>query len=118
MANTLQQARPPAVTPAAAAKAAPPEGPAATSFTCHAPAARAVFLAGTFNGWDPTATPMVKDAEGNWDVAVVITPGRHEYKFVVDAEWCCEPGCETTYHGCPKCVPNPTGTMNRFVEVT
>lgn len=118
MASTFQQARPSASPPAASAKDAVPQGPAATSFTCHAPAARQVFLAGTFNDWDPKATLMVKDAEGHWDVAVALPPGRHEYKLVVDGEWCCEPGCETAYQGCPKCVPNSFGTMNRFVEVT
>ena len=91
---------------------------AATKFACHAPAARAVFLAGTFNGWDPKATPMLKDATGNWDVAVALSPGRYEFKFVVDSEWCCEPGCDGAYYECPKCVSNPLGTMNRVIEVT
>ncbi len=94
------------------------ERPAATRFTCHAPAARAVFLAGTFNGWDPKATPMIKDAEGNWDVAVPLSPGRYEFRFVVDGVSCCEPGCEGAQHGCSKCVPNSSGTMNRLIEVT
>lgn len=57
---------------------------------------RAVFVAGTFNDWNPTAAPMTRGADG---------------------EWCCEPGCETAYHGCPKCVPNSFGTMNRVIEV-
>ena len=90
---------------------------AATRFECHTSAARAVFLAGTFNGWDPTATPMIKDANGNWDIAVALAPGRHEFKFVVDGVWCCEPGCEGPHHGCPKCVSNSFGTMNRLIEV-
>ncbi len=85
----------------------------ATRFTCNAPSAQAVFLAGTFNGWDPAATPMIKDAKGNWDVAVALPPGRYEFKFVVDGDWCCEPGCEGTNRDCPKCVPNPFDTMNR-----
>jgi hypothetical protein len=94
------------------------ERPAATKFECLAPAARAIFLAGTFNGWNAKATPMTKDAKGNWDVALALPPGRHEFKFVVDGAWCCEPGCEGPHQGCPKCVPNSSGTMNRFIEVT
>ena len=94
------------------------ERPAATRFACLAPAARAVFLAGTFNGWGPKATPMIKDAEGNWDIAVPLSPGRYEFKFVVDGAWCCEPGCDGPYLGCPKCVANSFGTMNRVIEVT
>jgi hypothetical protein len=94
------------------------ERPAATKFACLAPAARTVFLVGTFNGWDAKATPMIKDPEGNWDVALALPPGRHEFKFVVDGVSCCEPGCEGPHHGCLKCVPNSSGTMNRFIDVT
>ena len=90
----------------------------ATRFTCHAPLAQAVFLAGTFNGWDSAATPMIKDVEGHWDVAVVLPQGRYEFKFVVDGVWCCESGCNGTNRACPKCVSNPFGTMNRLIEVT
>ena len=98
-------------------KAAPQERPVTTKFERRAPAARAVFLVGTFNGWDPKATPMIKDAEGNWDVAVALPPGRYEFKFVVDGVLCCEPGCDEPHHGCQKCVPNSSGTMNRLIEV-
>jgi hypothetical protein len=49
---------------------------------------------------------------------VALPPGRYEFKFVVDGAWCCEPGCEGPHHGCPKCVPNSSGTMNRLIEVT
>lgn len=117
----------PASAPAAQAKpapsAAPPLGaaarekPAATPFSCYAPDARAVFLAGTFNHWDAKATPMMKDAEGNWAVAVPLPPGHHEFKFVVDGVMCCEPGCDGSHRGCSKCVANATGTMNRVIEV-
>lgn len=50
-----------------------------TRFTCHAPDAKAVFLAGTFNGWNPQTTSMVKGTNGDWSVAVDLTPGRYEY---------------------------------------
>ena len=89
----------------------------ATEFTCHAPEAQTVFVAGTFNEWNSKATPMAKSADGNWIVAVELPPGRHEFKFVVDGNWCCEPGCDGTNHDCPKCVPNLFGTMNRVVEI-
>jgi len=88
-----------------------------TPFTCHAPNARAVFLAGTFNQWNTKAAPMKKGADGNWATAIELPPGRHEFKFVVDGVWCCEPGCDGTNRNCPKCVPNAFGTMNRVIEV-
>ena len=61
---------------------------------------------------------MFKDTEGNWEVAVPLRPGRYEFKFAVDGVLCCEPGCEGSNHGCAKCVPNSSGTMNRLIEVT
>jgi 1,4-alpha-glucan branching enzyme len=88
-----------------------------TRLTCHAPEAQAVSVAGTFNDWDAVATPLARDADGNWSALLDLPPGRHEYKFIVDGAWYCEPGCEGTYHGCPKCVPNAFGTMNRVVDV-
>ncbi|UPT75453.1 MAG: glycogen-binding domain-containing protein [Elusimicrobiota bacterium] len=87
-------------------------------FTCHAPEAQAVFVAGTFNEWRPEAAPLKRQADGNWRTALPLPPGRHEFKYVVDGQWCCEPGCEDAYRGCPKCVANEFGTMNRFLELS
>ena len=89
----------------------------ASTFTCHAPKAKAVFLAGTFNDWNPESTPMARDAEDNWSVRVDLKPGRYEYKFVVDGAWCCGPGHDGDHQGCQECVPNPFGTKNRVMEV-
>jgi len=86
-------------------------------FFCYAPDAQSVFVAGTFNDWQPDATPMVRDDEGEWETSLPLSPGRYEYKFVVDDRWCCELGCEHEHRGCPKCVPNEFGTMNRVLEV-
>lgn len=88
-----------------------------TRLTCHAPEARAVSVAGAFNDWDAAATPLARDADGNWSVLLDLPPGRHEFKFLVDGQWCCEPGCDETNRNCPKCVSNPFGTMNRVIDV-
>lgn len=95
----------------------PREHTTGTEFSCHAPHAGVVYLAGTFNGWDPTATPLTRRADGTWAVTLDLPPGRYEYKFVIDGQWCCEPGCEEPAPSCPHCVPNPFGTMNRVIEV-
>ncbi len=87
-----------------------------TKFNCHAPDAEVVFLAGTFNDWQMDATPMTTDGNGNWNTELNLPPGRSEYKFVVDGQWCCEPNCQASDE-CPKCVPNDFGTLNRFVDV-
>jgi 1,4-alpha-glucan branching enzyme len=89
-----------------------------TTLAITAPDAAAVFVAGTFNEWNPGALPMKRSTSGSWSVDLELTPGRYEYKFVVDGQWCCEPGCEDEHRGCAKCVPNDQGTMNRVLDVS
>ncbi|MBN2448534.1 MAG: alpha-glucosidase C-terminal domain-containing protein [Phycisphaerae bacterium] len=49
------------------------------------PEAKSVCLAGTFNGWNASATTMRGPrGDGFWLVSVDLRPGTHEYKFVVD----------------------------------
>lgn len=86
-------------------------------FSCVAPKAQSVFVAGTFNDWNPEAAPLSFATNGKWSTKLKLAPGRYEFKFIVDGEWCCEPGCEGEYHGCKKCCPNEMGTMNRVLEV-
>jgi 1,4-alpha-glucan branching enzyme len=88
------------------------------TFTCNAPNAHAVAIAGDFNQWDPGATPMSNVKNGTWKVRLQLTPGNHEFKYVVDGQWCCEPGvddhcCEST----GETVGNSFGTKNRIVTV-
>jgi hypothetical protein len=90
--------------------------PKKVEFSCREPRANSVFVAGTFNGSKPDAAPLLKSG-GQWTGELPLPPGRHEYKFVIDGQWCCEAGCEHAYQGCSKCVPNEFGTMNRVLEV-
>lgn len=87
-----------------------------TVFVCHVPAVQNVFLAGSFNSWDPQITPMQLQGEDMWRAELELAPGQYEYKFVVDGAWCCEPGRED-HSPCPDCVPNTFGTMNRVIEI-
>ncbi|MEO6596821.1 MAG: glycogen-binding domain-containing protein [Planctomycetota bacterium] len=87
------------------------------TFEIRAPQAKKVCLAGSFNAWEATALPMKRAANGSWALALELEPGRHEFKFVVDGAWCCEPGCDGPHAKCPGCVPNDMGTMNRVVDV-
>lgn len=88
-----------------------------TTLACHAPDAKQVFVAGTFNKWSSDATPLERGRQGKWSVKVDLPAGRHEFKFIVDGAWCCEPGCDGPHEGCPGCVANEFGTMNRAIEV-
>lgn len=86
-------------------------------FICHAPEAESVFLAGTFNDWNPGTIPLKRSDNGMWWTSMPLEAGRYEFKFIVDGQWSCEPGCEQKFHGCPKCCANDFGTMNRVLEV-
>ncbi|MEI6740468.1 MAG: isoamylase early set domain-containing protein [Gemmatimonadaceae bacterium] len=56
-------------------------------------AAQQVALVGDFNGWSASATPMVRRGpQGGWAAEIPLTPGRHEYAFVVDGRrWVIDP---------------------------
>ena len=82
-----------------------------------APKAKEVFVAGTFNNWSPKSHPLKRNSDGTWALTLGLPPGRYEYKFVIDGEWCCEAGCDKSHEGCPKCVANEFGTMNRVLLV-
>ncbi|HEU4786270.1 MAG TPA: isoamylase early set domain-containing protein [Gemmatimonadaceae bacterium] len=55
--------------------------------------ARTVSLVGDFNGWARERTPLHATARaGVWAVSVPLTPGRHEYAFIVNGErWVADP---------------------------
>ncbi|RMH04952.1 MAG: hypothetical protein D6702_01820 [Planctomycetota bacterium] len=70
-----------------------PDGLLRVEFAFDPPAgAEGVFLAGSFNGWNPTATPMSRGGDGVFRVTVPLQPGRWLYKFVVDGrDWYPDP---------------------------
>ena len=96
-------------------KHAPPAGEVIVSTT--ATKAKEVFVAGTFNDWNPRSHPLKRNCDGHWVLPLDLPPGRHEYKFVIDGQWCCESGRDKPYDGCPECVANKFGTMNRVIVV-
>jgi len=49
--------------------------------------ARTLAVVGTFNDWQLEANPMQgPDSEGRYSARVVLGPGPHEYKFVIDGQ--------------------------------
>lgn len=76
----------------------------------HAPDARAVSVAGSFNGWDPQATPLVRGEHGAFFAIVPLPPGRHEYMFVVDGAWVADPAAPLTR-------PDDFGDRNGILDV-
>ena len=71
----------------------------------YAPDAQEVFVAGSFNGWQLSATPLQKHSDGRWVVELSLAPGRYEYRFFVDGRWMDDP-LSGAY------VSNPFGGLN------
>ncbi len=64
------------------------------AFVLYAPTAQSVTLAGDFNEWSKSATPLhPTGSQGAWVVTVPLAPGRYHYAFVVDGKrWVTDPG--------------------------
>jgi hypothetical protein len=60
-------------------------------FRLLAGSASNVSLAGSFSGWQP-AVPLQPAGDGVWTVTLALTPGVHDYSFIVDGEqWVPDP---------------------------
>lgn len=72
-----------------------------------------VAVAGTFNGWNPSARLMRDDrGDGIYEAAVQLSPGQHQYKFIIDGHhWVCDPRAAET-------VPDGFGGRNAVIRVT
>ena len=82
----------------------------AVVFAYFNPRAREVFLAGSFNDWQPRTTPMCKIGGDKWCTELMLLPGRYEYRFVVDGQWQDDPMAA-------RFVANDFGGLNGIVEV-
>ena len=70
-----------------------------------------VFVAGTFNNWNPTANSLKDNpGSGHCKTTLVLPPGRHEYKFIVNGEW-------RTDANCAESAPNDQGSLNSVITV-
>jgi len=64
------------------------------TFSVRAKEGSKVFLAGSFNDWDPTAKEMKDKKNGGVFTATLDLPaGSYQYKFVIDGIWCADPEC-------------------------
>ena len=74
------------------------------------PDAKSVAVAGSFNAWKPESTPLKQAGNGRWSGSFKVTPGRHEYLFVVDGQWLPDPNAKEV-------VTNPYGGCNSVLVV-
>jgi chromosome partitioning protein len=74
-------------------------------------AADQVQIAGDFNNWSPSATPMHRNGDlGVWETCVAIPPGRYRYRLVVDGRW-----VQDRYNDYVE--SNPFGELNNILEI-
>jgi 1,4-alpha-glucan branching enzyme len=87
-----------------------PALPKSVTFEFFAPLSHVVCLAGSFNDWSTSATPLARDKSGKWSVTLSLLPGSYEYRFVVDGEW------KNDQQPVPS-VQNPFGSWNCVIVV-
>ena len=80
-----------------------------TPFRIEADKGSEVYVAGTFNGWNPSKDKLAY-GKGVFSCSLPLPVGRHEYKFVVDGTWCVDPAC-------PEWAPNGLGSLNSVATV-
>jgi 1,4-alpha-glucan branching enzyme len=76
--------------------------------------AERVNLAGEFNDWDTTATPMSRNrADANWKVSIELETGqRYRFRYLVDGkEWL------NDWHADDH-MENPYGSYDSVVDLT
>ncbi len=70
-------------------------------FFCYAPDAHNVSIAGSFNRWSPEQDQLTgPDRKGIWTILLSLSPGRYEYRFIVDGkEWVLDPSVPSVDDG-------------------
>jgi len=56
-------------------------------FSFYAPLAKRVQIAGNFNEWNAGRPKFKKDTNGTWRTKLALSPGRYEYRYLVDGNW-------------------------------
>ena len=76
----------------------------------YRPTAIQAYVAGDFNNWSPTATPMLRQLDGTWIADLILAPGVYEYRFFADGQWHDDPKAAATSR-------NPFGGINAVFQV-
>lgn len=79
-------------------------------FWFQAESGKEIFIAGSFNNWNPARTKLKDTGDGLYKVTIHLSHGTHEYKFVMDDIWLIDPKN-------PETVENAFGSMNSVVTL-
>ncbi len=81
------------------------------AFQVTAPIGSDVSVAGSFNGWQPQPlTPGRGKGSVSYSRNFFLSPGTHQYKFIINGEWLLDPTC-------PESVQNDYGSLNSVLKV-
>jgi 1,4-alpha-glucan branching enzyme len=70
-----------------------------------------VFVAGSFNKWNPTQNPLNDTPDsGHFKTVLHVPTGTHEYKFIVNGIWLLDPNCA-------EMITNLCGSQNSVFHV-
>ena len=78
-------------------------------FVVEAKEGSRVYVAGSFNGWNPGKNRLTMK-DGRYSTTLLVPRGRHEYKFIIDDTWCLDPACR-------EWAPNDQGSLNSVITV-
>jgi chromosome partitioning protein len=80
-------------------------------FSAKFPQAGSVSVAGDFNSWSTSTTPLAEgNRPGDWSGRMILPAGRYRYRLVVDGKWMTDP--HNTY-----VETNQFGELNNVIEV-
>jgi 1,4-alpha-glucan branching enzyme len=92
-------------------KQSKPSAEKTVAFKISAPHAKKAVVTGSFRSWSDKGVNMSKNEKGLWTASVNLSPGTHEYMFIIDGTWMADPAN-------PKTVSNPYGGANSVIVVT
>jgi len=87
-----------------------PDSDGRVCFRILAVDAKQVSVAGSFNAWDPEATPLRPAGDGWWESCIKLAPGVYQYAYVINGAWTAPPEAKTT-------VEDGFGGRNGILEV-
>lgn len=80
------------------------------TFEVHAEPGSKIYVAGTFNAWNPKKKRLSEVSPGVYTGTALIPKGTHEYKYVIDGVWCVDPACSDW-------APNEFGSLNSVISI-
>ena len=68
------------------------------------------YLVGSWDGWEPSGIPMVRQPGEAWVTEVLLPPGEHQFRYRIGNEWLNDPSADRS-------VANGMGGENSVVIV-